>query len=127
MDERRHTAGQDLLDGRVMSRIQLALCIYGQTRYCWLVGRPVLTALMFARNEQRTLPHRRHHHIIIEEALPSLSFTALTRKSHPTYTTHTPPHCNATPGLFATPSTPTLWLRYVPLLSSLPNPSSPVH
>jgi hypothetical protein len=34
---------------------------------------------MFARNEQRTLPHRRHHHLINEEAPSSLYFTQTPR------------------------------------------------
>lgn len=43
------------------------------------------------RNEQRALPHRRHHHLIIAEAPSSLSYTAHNRNLLPAHLAETPP------------------------------------
>ena len=84
---------------------------------------------MFARNEQRTLPHRRHHHLITEEAPSSLSFTLnprilpCTLKSYPAPTTlhlassHYPPDSYSMASVCPAPAHPV----------ALRSPSYPTH
>ena len=86
---------------------------------------------MFARNEQQTLPHRRHHHLITEEAPSSLYFTLIPRTLPCTLKLYPAP---ATLHLASSHNLPTrtLWLRYVHVhvqsqspLALLRNPSHP--
>lgn len=83
---------------------------------------------MFARNEQRALPHRRHHHPLIAEALSSLSFTARPRNLLPAHFAEPPPPQRYTWPLCTTAasySMASVRRQLAALPPALPSPSPP--